>query len=194
MRLLAFFKQLPEFNQLNINDKVTLVKYNLNTILGINCTLSYNTETNEIIEYDSDVAVNMQFFPVLHGYNICLRAGKIFYSLIQIAKYDRKIIEMTLIILLLTKGLSITDDHDEQILIDESSVYRTQNYYLELLWKYIEIKYGYEKAISLFGELIVHVMSWQKIHEEMRKNILRTLSPEDITKLVPIMQTILRIS
>ncbi|CAF4155987.1 unnamed protein product, partial [Rotaria magnacalcarata] len=36
MRLLSFFKQIPEFNQLNVDDKVTLIKYNLLTVLGIN--------------------------------------------------------------------------------------------------------------------------------------------------------------
>ncbi|CAF4215443.1 unnamed protein product, partial [Rotaria sordida] len=29
MRLLSFFKQIPEFSQLNVDDKVTLIKYNL---------------------------------------------------------------------------------------------------------------------------------------------------------------------
>ncbi|CAF4832622.1 unnamed protein product, partial [Rotaria sp. Silwood2] len=80
MRLLSFFKQIPEFIQLNADDKVTLVKYNLTTILGINCALSYNTETGQIIESTSDVPVNMQFFPVLHGYKMCMQSGKIFRS------------------------------------------------------------------------------------------------------------------
>ncbi|CAF1153820.1 unnamed protein product [Rotaria sordida] len=194
MRLLSFFKQVPEFSQLNVDDKVTLIKYNILTVLGINCALSYNIETGEIIESDSDVPSNTQFFRVLHGYNVCRQAGKIFASFLHIAKYDRKIIELTVIILILTKGFSIANDHDEPILNDEMSVYRVQNYYTELLWKYMETMHGYEKTIKLFSELIVHVISWQTIHEEMRNNILRTLSPEDINELVPIMKSILRIS
>ncbi|CAF3828417.1 unnamed protein product [Rotaria sp. Silwood1] len=194
MRFLSFLKQIPEFNQLNVDDKVTLIKYNLITVLGISCALSYNIETNQIIETDSDVPSNMQFFQVLHGYNICMQSKKIFASFLHIAKYDRKIIELTVIILILTKGFSVISDHDEQILNDKMSICRAQNYYTELLWKYMETMHGYKKAIHLFSELIVQVISWQTIHEEMRNNILRTLSPEDISELVPIMKSILRIS
>lgn len=194
MRLLSFFKQIPEFNQLNIDDRITLIKNNLLTILGINCALSYNVETKEIIESDSDVASNVQFFPVLHGYNTCRRASKIFNSFLNIAKCDRKIIELILIILILTKGFSITSNHNERILNNDSSVYRAQNYFTELLWKYMEIVHGYNKAIRLYSELIVHIISWQTIHNEMRNNILRTLSPEDIDDLVPIMKSVLCIT
>ncbi|CAF4173849.1 unnamed protein product [Rotaria sordida] len=123
-----------------------------------------------------------------------MQANKIFASFLHIAKYDRKIIELTVIVLILTIDFSITSDHNEPILNDKMSVYRAQNYYTELLWKYMETMHGYEKAIKLFSELIVHVISWQTIHEEMRNNILRTLSPEDINELVPIMKSILRIS
>ncbi|CAF4736736.1 unnamed protein product [Rotaria sp. Silwood1] len=194
MRLLSFFKQIPEFIQLNVDDKVTLVKYNLTTILGINCALSYNTETGQIIESTSDVPVNMQFFPVLHGYKMCMQSGKIFRSFLHIAKYDRKIIELILIILILTKGFSIINHSDEQIFNDEMSIYRAQNYYTELLWKYMETTHGYKKAIDLFSQLIGHAISWQIIHEEMRNDIMRTLSPEDINELLPIVKSLLRIS
>ncbi|CAF3983608.1 unnamed protein product [Rotaria sp. Silwood1] len=194
MRLLSFLKQIPEFNQLNVDDKVTLIKYNLPKILGINYALSYNIETNQLIESDSDVPLNTQFFPILHDYNTRTQIKKIFASFLHIIKYDRKIIELTVIILILTKGFSITSNHDEPILNDKMSAYRAQNYYTELLWKYMETRHGYEKAIKLFSELIVHVISWQTVHEEIENDIMRTLSPKDINELVPIMKSIMRFS
>ncbi|CAF5169474.1 unnamed protein product, partial [Rotaria magnacalcarata] len=54
--------------------------------------------------------------------------------------------------------------------------------------------HGYKQAVDLFSELIRHVISWQVVYEQMRNNILRTLSPEDIGELVPIMKSTLRIS
>jgi hypothetical protein len=193
MRLLSFFKQIPEFNQLNVDDKVTLIKYNLMTVLGINCTLSYNTETDQIIETDSDLPWNTQYFQILHGYNMCMQSKKIFGSLLHIAKYDQKIIQLILISLILAKGFSTSDAH-EPALNDNMAVYRAQSYYIELLWKYMETVHGSEKTIHLFSELIVHVISWQTIQEEMRNNIMRTLSPTDVNELLPIMKSVLRIS
>ncbi|UJR11763.1 hypothetical protein I4U23_015944 [Adineta vaga] len=193
IRLLSFFKQIPEFNQLNSDDKVTLVKSNLITILGIYCALSYNTETGQIIESTSDVPVNMQFFPILHGYKMCMRSGKIFRSFLQLGKYDRKIIELILIILILTKGISVPNHYEKQILNDEMSVYRAQTCYIELLWKYIQVTHGYEKAVNLFSQLIGDVISWQMIHQEMRNDVFRTLSPDDINGLVPVLRSLMHI-
>ncbi len=193
MRLLSFFKQIPEFNQLNVDDKVTLIKYNLTIVLRISCALSYNIETGQIIETDSDTPWNTEIFQLVHGYNICLQAKKSFDSFLHIANYDKKIIQLSLIILILTKGFSTTDSH-EPILNDIMAVYRTQNYYIELLWKYMEATHGSEVAVRLFSELIVHVISWQTIQEDMRNNILRVLSPKDINELVPIMKSVLHLS
>jgi hypothetical protein len=71
------------------------------------------------------------------------------------------------------------------------AVYRTQNYYIELLWKYMEATHGYEVAVRLFSKLIVNATSWQTMQEDMRNNVLRTLSPKDIDELLPIMKSIL---
>ncbi|CAF1408955.1 unnamed protein product [Adineta steineri] len=194
MRLLSYFKQIPEFDQLNVDDKVTLIKHNLITILGISRALSYKSDTHDVVESDSDVPLNTQFYRVLYGYHICKQLHKIFHSFVQIAQYDRKIIELILIILILTKGFSITNYDDEQILNDNMSVYRAHNYYTELLWKYMETIYGYKKAIDLFSQLILNAISWQQLQYHMRNDILKTLSPDDTKELLPIMKSILRIS
>ncbi len=193
LRLLSFFKQLPEFNQLNVDDKVTLIKYNLMTVLGINSALSYNRKTNQIIETDSDMPWSTQLYQLVYGYNICIRLHKIFESFLHIVNYDKKIIQLSLIILILTKGFSTTDSH-EPILNDTMAVYRTQNYYIELLWKYMEATHGSEVAVRLFSELIINATSWQTMQGDMRNNILRTLSPKDIDELLPIMKSVLHLS
>jgi hypothetical protein len=194
MRLVVFFKQIPEFNQLNVDDKVTLIKYNLLTVFCINCVLSYRTENDQIMEAESDLPWNTQYAQILYGYNIYMQAKKIFASLSQIVKCDKKIMHLALITLVLIKGFSITVAPDEPILNDKMAVYRLQNYYTELLWKYMETIHGHEKAVQLFSKLIVDVISWQTIQEEMRNNIVRTLSPKDVAELLPVMKSLLRIS
>lgn len=193
MRLLSFFKQIPEFNQLNLDDKVTLIKYNHMVVLYLNRVLSFDKETGQIIETDSDVPFSTEFFQLLHGYNIFTQTKKIFSSFLHIANYDRKIIELSLLILLLAKGISTTDSH-EPLLNDTMAIYRVQNDYVELLWKYMEATHGSELATHLFSKLMVQVLACQKIEEDVRNNILRILSPEDIDELVPIMRSALHLS
>jgi hypothetical protein len=192
LRLLSFFKQIPEFNQLNVDDKVTLIKCNLIAVHGINSALSFNTKTNQIMETDSDMPRNTQLFQLVFGYNICIQLQKIFGSFLRIANYDQKIIQLLLIALILTKGFSIADSH-EPILSDTMAVYRAQNYYIELLWKYMEATHGSEVAVRLFSELIINATSWQTIQEDLRNYILRTLSPKDIDELLPIIKAVWRL-
>lgn len=192
VRLLFFLKQIPEFFQLHADDKVTLVKHNLPIILVMTAVLAFNTETGEIKETNSDVPVNMEHYRILYGYKKCLRARRIFRSFLSVRQYDRKILEITLIILILTKSFSSIDHRDAYSFSDESSVNRARNCYIELLWKYISVMYGYEKAVSLFSQLMGDVVSWQSINEEMWHDIRRTLSPDDINALVPLCKSFLR--
>ena len=193
MRLLSFFKQIPEFHQLNVDDKVTLIKYNLVELLVINCALCYDPKTERIIESSSDAPWNTEFFRVLHGYSFGLRIKKIFESFLSVAQYDQKIIHLTLVTLILTKGFSASGLSNEPVLNDNMAVYRAQNYYAELLWKYLDTIHGYKKAIQLFSKLIGDVIAWQSIQETMRNGVMRTLSPEDMNQLVPIMRSVLNI-
>ena len=193
MRLLSFFKQIPEFNQLNVDDKVTLIKYNHTIVLYLNRVLSYDKETGQIIETDFDVPFKTEFFQILHGYDIFTQTKKIFNSFLHIANYDRKIIELSLLILILAKGISTTDSH-EPLLNDTMAIYRAQNDYVELLWNYMEATHGSEVATRSFSKLIIQVLAWQKIQEDIRNNILRILSPEDIDELLPIMRSVLHLS
>ena len=194
IRLLAFFKQIPEFNQLNVDDKVTLIKFNLLPLLCINCTLSYKIETDQIVETESDVPWDSSIIQEVYGYDGYLQMRKIFESFVNIARYDRRIIQLFLITLILTKGVSTGDVEMEPILNDGLAVYRAQNYYTELLWKYIETVHGPEKAVSICSKLFTHFITWQTLHKRLRDNVERNLLSTDINELLPLMKTLFHIT
>lgn len=191
MRLLTFFKQIPEFSELHVDDKVTLIKYNLMPLTILNSTLSYNIETDRVMETDSDVPFDPTIFRNVHGNETYLRIKKIFDSFVCIAQYDQKIIQLALIVLILTKGFSTDADATEPMLNDGLAVYRAQNYYTELLWKYMETVHGSIKATCIFNELVAHFISWQTLEKELRLNIRKFLTPADTNELLPIMRSLL---
>jgi hypothetical protein len=193
MRLLTFFKQIPEFNQLNVDDKVTLIKYNLMPLSILNSTLSYNVETEEVKETDSDVPWNTDILQKIHGQEIYRQVKKIFESFVRIAQYDQRIIQLALIVLILTKSFSTDSDAHEPILNDGIAVYRAQNYYTELLWKYMETVHGSDKSTCIFNDLVMHFISWQTLEKQLRLNLRKNLSPADINELLPIMKSLLHI-
>ena len=194
IRLLSFFKQIPEFNELNAQDKLTLVKYNLMPLVILNCTLGYNPKTDSVIEADTDAPWDSSIFIKVHGQDIYIRVKKIFDSFVRIAQYDQRIIQLALIILILTKGFSPNNSGSEPILNDGVAVYRAQNYYTELLWKYLETIHGYGKAAHIFNELVAHFISWQTLQGSLQHNLHKALSPNEMNELLPIMKSLLHVS
>lgn len=193
MRLLTFFKQIPEFNQLNVDDKVTLIKYNLMPLIILNSTLAYNIETDQVMETESDIPYDSNTFQTIHGNEIFLKIRKIFYSFVRIAQYDRRIIQLALIVLILTKGFATDLDAVEPILKDSTAVHSAKNYYTELLWKYMETVHGSEKSTRIFFELVVQFISWQTLETQLRLNVRKILSPTDMNELSPLMKSLLHI-
>lgn len=193
IRLLTFFKQIPEFDQLDVDDKVTLIKFNLLPLLCINCTLSYKMETDQIVEADSDVPWDSSVIKEVYGYDGYLLMRKVFDSFVHIAQYDQRIIQLALIALILTKGFSTGCGELEPILNNRFAVLRAQNYYAELLWKYLETVHGSDKAVNIWGKLVTHFITWQTLYKKLRDNVERNLLLTDTNELLPLMKTLFHI-
>lgn len=190
MRLLTFFKSIPEFHELNVDDKVTLIKFNLLPLLCLNCTLSYKTETDQIVESEFDVPWDSSVIKDVYGYDGYIQMRKIFESFVSIARYDQRIIQLALVTLILTKGFSTGQGELEPILNDGFAVYRAQNFYVELLWKYIDATHGYDNAIHIWTNLITHFVSWQTLHKRLRDHVQLNLSYTDPNELLPLMKSL----
>ncbi len=160
----------------------------------LNSTLSYNAETNLVVETDYDVPFDSRIIGKYHGNEIFTRIKKIFDSFVRIAQYDQRIIQLALITLILTKGFSSDAEANEPMLNDGIAVYRAQNYYTELLWKYMETVHGSDNSIRIFNDLVAHFVSWQTLEKELRLSARKILSPADTNDLLPIMKSLLHIS
>ncbi|CAF1203152.1 unnamed protein product [Adineta steineri] len=108
-------------------------------------------------------------------------------------KNDPRIMQLALIILVLTKGFSSNSGSSEPILDDGIAVYRAQNFYTELLWKYLEARYGHGNAIDIFNKLVMHFISWQTLHKDMAHNFFNVLTPAEVNELLPIMKSLIHI-
>lgn len=194
IRLLTFFKQIPEFDQLNVDDKVTLIKFNLLPLLCINCTLSYKTETDQIVETDSDVPWDSTVIQEVYGYDSYLQMRKIFESFVHIAQYDQRIIQLALITLILTKGFSTGEGELEPTLNDGMAVYRAQNFYIELLWKYIGTVHGPAHAIKVWAQIITHFITWQTLYKQLRESVEKGLLSSDRNEVLPLVKSLFHIS
>ncbi len=159
----------------------------------LNSTLSYNMETNSIMETDSDAPWNSAILVKVHGDEIYRRVKKVFDSFARIAQYDQLIIQLALVVLILTKGFSTNGSASEPILDDSLGVYRAQKYYTELLWKYLQTVHGNGKAIHIFKELVAHFISWQMLQEYLLRSLPNVLTATEMNELLPIMKSLLQL-
>ena len=162
-------------------------------LMLLNCTLSYNKETNSIVEDHRDAPWDDNMFRKIHGEQAYESVKKIFESFVRLADHDQRIIQLALVIFILTKGFSSIDDRKEPILNDGIAVYRAQNYYTELLWKYLESTHGPGKATEIFHQLIGYFMNWQALRENFHQDLLNALSPTEMNELLPIMKSLLNV-
>ncbi|CAF1247824.1 unnamed protein product [Rotaria magnacalcarata] len=194
MRLLTFFKQIPEFNELHIDDKLILTKYNLLSVFILHSALLFDIDTKQIRESEHDAPWNLSLLRTIHGEEICSEMRKIFSSFVHIRQYDCKIIQLVLIVLFLTKGLSTDDGVRKSILRNHTALSRAQNVYIELLWKHMVTMHGFQRAVRIFNVVVTRFLTWQQLSDKLQDNLKYHLSKIDQNELLPLMKSLLHIS
>lgn len=193
IRLLAFFKQIPEFNQLNVDDRMVLIKYNLMLVIAFNYTFTIKKLADNIIQVDTNVPWNESLIESVHGSETYSELQKLFQPIVQLATYDDKIIPLMLMTFILLKGVLPQGGTPEPILQDTMSVHYAQSFYTELLWKYLETAYGFDEAVRIMSTITTRFTSWQLLHMKIRQNFRANLSDADIDGLSPLMKSLFNV-
>ncbi|CAF4456900.1 unnamed protein product [Didymodactylos carnosus] len=190
-RLVTYFKQLPEFYELEEDDKLTLIKYNLFGLIFIRGILIYDPINDTYQEYGtSDCVFNVK--DLLQSCRLYLKSTDSRRSFSDIVECDRLVVKVILIIMLFSKGSSMCSfKHPEPILKNNIQIYKSQNFYIELVWKYCEQKFGFLNGVKLFLRLVTCCMVAKMAAEEMQQYVENTLTE---CELAPLMQSIIFLS
>jgi len=191
-RLITFFKLLPEFGQLNEHDKLILTKYNTFALVVIRTALNYDPLSDTYHEPNTDECVFsgkdfIQCFS-FHQYELsthCLQ------KLVYASMNDRVLLQIFLIIMLLSKGSTLSTDKEENepTAKDIFSIYHAQNIFVDLLWKYCEDKYGYTKTVHIYLQLVTLSIDAHWITYFTRRDFIQ--DPRVAEQLVPLMKSVM---
>lgn len=192
IRLITFLKKIPEFNSFDLEDRVTLVKYNLLAVVFMHVVLIYDPILNSYHEPDTDD-------PIFDGKDWINILGEQFYgeltriatNLIQIVHNDRVIIKTFLLLILFTKGFCGYDIAHEPNLNNLSLVFQTQNSYLESLYKYCLHQHGLSKTLTIFMNLPGHLLGVQRLAVHLKDYVHDHI---DVSQISPLMQTVLQLT
>lgn len=191
-RLITFCKFIPEFSSLNEQDKLTLTKYNTFPLLFIRSALIYDPVTDTYHDRGTDDCVfdgkDLVRCLSLHQYQQTTRC----IHKVQIAaQNDSVVIQIFLLIILFSKGstICIFCNEAEPIAENMSSIFQRQNFFVDLLWKYLEDKYGSTKTIDIWFKLILATTDAYLQAYNTRSNYIQNDPVAD--QLVPLMQSVI---
>lgn len=98
---------------------------------------------------------------------------------------DHLIMKITMLIMIFTKG----SDLNEPCLLEPNKIFHAQNVFIDVLWKYLNVRFGIESTPTIYARLVFACMHAQ---------ILGRLTKEAVTKktvhneqIAPLMQSVL---
>lgn len=190
LRLISFYKRLHEFDSLHEHDKVNLVKNNLAIIFFYHASLGYDPITdiyhegipsNDTLLYGSDIRQ-------AHGHDIHARCVGIMRSLHSIVQLDKRIMQLALIIMLFTQGLSTSIHFKDVTFVNPDQILRAQNFYVEHLWIFMEKYYGIVKTIRTFLALNSKYLLIQTLIGDIEEDLHESFEPHQVP---PILRTVM---
>jgi hypothetical protein len=177
--LIEYFKIIPEFNHLSINDRICLIRNQFGVINNINEAVVHPGVTTNLVVSLSNI------------FGIYL-ANRLLQCIerIQIFTYDSILLKLLLIIVTLSSGnyRNRTDNDMDQICDEPLLIFTAQNIYVELLWKYILSRSSTDlNAVKFFNKLIQFLLYLLEVHF-LFDGFINNRSNE-IEKMEPLMQS-----
>jgi hypothetical protein len=180
--LINFYRQIPEFRQVSVDDQILLIK----------CNMTHSSHIHYLLK--------SQFVENTHvGYLMSCWIGASFYS--QIARTRRFydyfvehpiILKLSLVVMIFTINLSRLPDRDLSCdFTDRSSLFRSQEMYVTLLWNYLHVLFDEGRAFQSMSLVIFQYLRYQQLINEMDLFIGEHFHREQFH---PLMKSILRLT
>lgn len=186
IRMITFFKLTPQFSSLLEDERLALVKCNLLAALYFHMSMCVNTET-EIYQEPNMAGDFCYHASELRRYSdeIYNRSMRFIREVQDISSNDHLIIKLTMLVMIFTKGSQLS----EPTYFQTNDVFRSQNIFLELLWKYFEARFDAEQTPLLYTRLIQAIIEAQAIARLTKQAIALKNLPND--QLAPLMQSVM---
>ncbi len=160
----SFISSTADFQILTVEEKCSLYQRNLHGVLHLCATFILR------LSGMFDCSAHEKLIISVYGYDIFQQTKRIALQL----DYDLVIIKLMLLILAFSSNCYMVDEHEnmhnDRLLYGTFRLFGSQNFYVEVLWKYIIYRYDYYDAALRFAKLIKHVLDLLKISENANQN------------------------
>ena len=189
MRLISYIKQVNEFQQLDKPEQISIIKLNLLTTCFFHSLFIYDPRTGNYHEQDTTD-------PIFSGKDWIKTLNKQFHSemkqlrndFLEIFQMDNIIIKLFFIILLFSHQLSLNEASQcSSPDINTLNIFKAQNIFTDLVYRYCLHQYGPSKASILFTRYISKIMKIQQLVDEIKYTIHDYI---DVTELSSLTQSL----
>ena len=166
MSLINFYKSIPEFKQLNIEEQIYLLKCNLIKIVHLHCILIQKFQENPMIGVLMSGWLGDDFHYQMS------RTRRYFDRFIE----HPLILQLALIVLIFSTNLATSFDINESDDVTNKKVVSgIQDYYTAILWRYLNVIYEEKEAIQSMGIITTQILRYQTTMNRMEEHIRREI-------------------
>jgi hypothetical protein len=152
--LISFYKLIPDFNELDIEDRVLLIKFNMHKLVHLHRILIHKFQENPLIGKHMSQWIGEDF------HNQMSRTCQSFDRFIE----HPLIIKLVLLVFIFTINLSTRSGSPQ---FDEyknpKKLYELQNYYTTVLWRYLNHVFEENEAILAFEIIVMQILRYQEL-------------------------------
>jgi hypothetical protein len=203
IRLITFFKLTPEFNvrfiffilikisfmffqSLHEDDRLALVKHNLLAVLYLHLCMCVDVDTE--IYHEPNTANDFCYSTTeLRRYSdeVYHQSMILIKEVQDLTSNDHLIIKLSMLIMIFSKG----SDLNEPTWLQPQEIFHAQNIFVNLLWKYLNVRFSNDETASIYSRLIFACMKAQKLGRKTKEAVSNQNVSND--HLAPLMQSVL---
>ena len=180
--LIDFYKQIPEFRQVVVDDQILLIKCNMAHLVHIHHILKDRFVENAHLDRLMNCWVNPSFSSRLG------RTRRLYNYFLE----HPIVLKLSLVVMIFTINLSRLPEED--LLYDFSdrrSLIRSQEMYVTLLWNYLSVVCDERSAVQSMGLVVFQYLRYQRLMHEMEPFIVEHFHPEQFH---PLTKSVLRLT
>ena len=173
--LIEFFKQIPHFHQIDIEDQILLIKSNLTHLVYIHYILKDHFQENPQIGFYMTKWINADFYQ---------RMSKIRHSFDLFVNHPI-VLKLVLVVLIFLLNLSCLPLEELTIeFLNRNILMKNQNLFLNLFCKYVHVISNEHDAIQVTQLIVFQYLRYQLLINEMEMFIRKENHPEQFHPLI----------
>lgn len=195
-RFINFLRLIPEFQSLNPDDRVTLIKFNYSSIVTIRDALIYDCQRDLLFDDHTSIPISSFDEKYAHIYTslFILFCGYDYYRLytsdlrlFSRATNNNPLINQLLIVVLIFLESTAVNHKQTSFLLEPQRVFQAQSKYVDLFYRYLLEQYSSDSAPKKMLDILRAILNLQQHAYMFKEKLSQGTNRND---LHPIIQSI----